>query len=110
MKNKKFVVGFMALLFGTLCSNAQSSLEKKLRADLEQSKKHREAVLLKAQEQQRQRQDEKRSEMILNTPQQNSSNANQNSVVRQQTNQNSTPATKEQPIINKSTKKEDINQ
>jgi hypothetical protein len=107
MKNKKFVFALMFLILGTLCSNAQSTLQKKLRADLEQSKKHREAMLLKAREQQRQ--NERRSEMNLNIPQQKNGSATSNSEMKQQTNPNNIPALKEQPI-NTPAKKEDINQ
>ena len=108
MKNKKFVFAFIIFLLGTLCSNAQSSLEKKLRAGLEQSKKHREAMLLKAQEQQRQRQDEKRSEINMNTSQQKNTSATPNAM-KHLANQNNPSALTEQPI-NTPVRKEDINQ
>lgn len=107
MKNKKFVFALIFLVLGTLCSNAQSTLHKKLRADLEQSKKHREAMLLKAREQQGQ--NEKRSDMNLNIPQQKNGSATSNSEMKQQTNPNNIPALKEQPINTPATK-EEINQ
>lgn len=109
MKNKKFVFAFIVLILGTLYSNAQSTLEQKLRADLEKSKRHRDAQLLKAQEQQRQRQDEKRNEMNINVVQQTTSNANLSPEMKRQANQNNTPALKRKPI-NGPARKEDINQ
>lgn len=107
MKNKKFVFALMVLMSGTLLSNAQTSLEKKLRGNLAQSKKHRETMLLKAQEQQRQTQDEKRIEMDINVSNQNSS-SNQNAELRQLPNPNNTQAPKRQPLATP-IKKEDTN-
>ena len=109
MKTKKFMTAFVILMLGATFANAQSTLEKKLRAGLEKSKKHRETMLLKAQEQQRQRQDERRTETNIGSLPQNN-NANQNASLRQQVNQNNSIANKNTATINNAVKKEDINQ
>jgi hypothetical protein len=109
MKAKKFIIAFMAMILVTTFANAQSTLEKKLRADLEKSKKHREAMLLKAQEQQKQRQDERKTETNIGSLQQNN-NVNQNANLRQQVNQNNSIVNKNTTTINNPAKKEDINQ
>jgi hypothetical protein len=109
MKTKKFIIAFLILMLGATFANAQSTLEKKLRADLEKSKKHRETMLLKAQEQQRQRQDEIKAGTNIGSLQQNN-NVNQNASLRQQVNQNNSIVNKNTDTINNSAKKEDINQ
>lgn len=116
MKNKKIVIAFLVLvLAATYSVQAQSSVAKKLRADLEQSKKHRDEVLMKAQEQQKQRKDERALPLNANLFQQNINNnpaSNQkNPVIKPQPGINNTkPVTNEQPILNNTNKKEDKNQ
>lgn len=90
MKNKKLIIAFLILSLGTTFSvKAQSSLEYKLKADLEQSRKHGKDLLMKAQEQQSQARNEKKS-TNLNASQQ-STNATpvsnqKNTEVKQQPN------------------------
>ena len=109
MKNKRFVFALMVLVLGSLFSNAQSTLAKTLRANLEKSKKHREAQLLKAREQQRQSQAGKRSEFSMNVSSQKDGNVKQNTEIIQKPNQSVNPAFKEQPLST-SVRKEDTNQ
>jgi hypothetical protein len=115
MKNKKIVIAFLIVMFSFSYSiHAQSAVEKKIKADMERNKKHRDEAIMKLQEQQRQAQDERR-ESNANSPQQRTNSVpttnQKNTEVKQQPNSNNSKQLRnEQPIINNANKKQDINQ
>ena len=68
MKNKKLKICFAIVLSFAMCSLKAQSLQQKFQKDMEQRKKHTEAVRMKAREQQEQQKAEKTTE--ANIPQQ----------------------------------------
>src|SRR6266404_3423096 len=110
MKNKMLNICLASILSLALHSVKAQSLQKKFESEMEQRKKHREALLLKVKEQQAQQQAEKRNEADI--PQQaTTSNPAQTSIqtntqqkkneVKPQVNINSKkPVTMQQTTIN----------
>ena len=68
MKNKKLKICFAIVLSFAMCSLKAQSLQQKFQKDMEQRKKHTDAVRMKAKEQQEQQKAEKTVE--ANIPQQ----------------------------------------
>jgi hypothetical protein len=109
MKNKRILIALLVLMLGTAySSNAQSSIDKKQKQDLERIKKRREELLMKAQQQQRQANEERRppsvnsNQQTVNTTltpnQQNTHPIQPNAVIPKQ-------SIVKQPVLNSNGKK-----
>jgi len=75
MKNNKLKVCFAIALSFAMCSLKAQSLQRNFQKDMEQRKKHTEAVRMKAKEQQEQQKAERTTTTIDNKP---ATGANQN--------------------------------